>query len=458
MKLEEMETKQLLTYTPTDPESMRQALSEYTELIRSGKAFRNSYCTAHFRTNDIKVPLTYFEKEPSLISYLETTSYYFHKGSDCEDLQSATTGEALFFLCTMMYPELEQDVRKACEAIVAFARETNDSSEMWLTCEHPFGIEPLHITAVKYPQYGYLLAAFLIPHWDEEHMGEALHALASWAHRIGINDDTLKAFCYCDNSTARAYMLGFDPWDGEAPGKSPFDLLTHFRNSPGEYVKFKDILYQRFEASPLISYGDMDINPDQPLSEIIGQILLVHHDFDPLDEEFDWDEFLVHPFLTTQADEEILALTQEIEIRLGYALTVSLEEEEISFEEGEEEKTEEWSEIRKWRQLITRVFSGGDELWDYVETGKNPSVLDRVEAIDLVEAAQGNECVLAEYFEEECYGVPLREEIYSILTPLIDELMEDIPREERGPRKRFFSGSLTSFTGPWAVPPCTPEQ
>lgn len=102
---------------------MIKALAEYTQLILDDKAFENRYCVAHFQHSCDRIALTCFEKYPNLIRYLNEESYYYSFDSDPEDIQDSTTGEALFFLCAMMHPELEEDVKTDCEAIVQFARK-----------------------------------------------------------------------------------------------------------------------------------------------------------------------------------------------------------------------------------------------------------------------------------------------------------------------------------------------
>ncbi|UUV17064.1 DUF4241 domain-containing protein [Fusobacteria bacterium ZRK30] len=336
MRLEVATTKYTLKYMFGDIKSMKQALKDYVELIRNGKAFEDSYCVAHFELQGEPISIDYFKEHKDLIEYLEESSPFFFMNSDRENIQASTTGEALFFLCAAMYPELENDMKEACEAMVTFSRRLNDSSYMWLTYESPFGVEPLQITATKYPRYGYLLASFLIPYWDDEHMPDALFSLGNWAHKLGITEDTLKAYCYCDNLRARQNMLGYDTWEGgvdQAIEGSKFDLLTHFREKPEEYEKFKNILVKRYREMPHIHYSndEYDMNPTRNL---VIEILYLEHPYNTWKDDHDMDHWLTNRFIDNQASEAIIELEEYIEKKLERPIT-SLEEVHSQFAEQE---------------------------------------------------------------------------------------------------------------------------
>ncbi len=396
MRLEEFDTKYSLKYISGDIQSMREALKDYTRLIGSGEAFEDSYCVAHFEHQGEPISMDYFNEHQELIDYLEKNSPFFNINSGREDIQSSTTGEALFFLCAAMHPELEIDMKETCEAITAFSRKLNDSSEMWLTCESPFGVEALQITATKYPKYGYLLAGFLIPYWDDEHMPEALYSLGNWSSKLGITEDTMKAFCYCDNSRAREGMLGYDTWNGgykKAIEGSKFDLLSHFKENPGEYEKFKDILVERYREMPYLQYCDderyYEMNPTRGL---ITDILYLHYPYETWRDDHDMDEWLTNRFINIQADEAIMELKSYVEERLGRPI-VSKEEmhrhaqEKKSFEVMLQQKsnnsTNELSETDKMKNIFL-ILPNGEELWEYVTENTSKECLNKIAPLDLI--------------------------------------------------------------------------
>ena len=442
MRLEEYDTKYSLEYMPGEIQSMRKALEDYISLIKSGEAFEESYCVAHFIHQCGSVSMDYFKEHQELIDYLGGSSPFFDINSDREDIQSSTTGEALFFLCAAMHPELEGDMKKACEAIVAFSRNLNDSSDMWLTCESPFGIEPLQITATKYPKYGYLLAGFLIPYWDDEHMPEALYSLGNWAHKLGITEDTLKAFCYCDNSRARENMLGYDTWDGgydEAIEGSRFDLLSHFRSKPEEFEKFKDMLVERYKEMPYLQYCDdnryYEMNPTRSM---IMEILYLQYPYETWRDDHDMDAWLTNTFIDSQADEVIVELKKYVEEKLERPIT-SLEEIRSQFAERKAFQAvlsqpskiqEKLSETERVERLFLEVLPNGKELWKYVLEGTNKEYLDGISPLTPIEKQEffkaitkGEEFSL-DYLEGEIDDL-MDSDIYFLIDDFIVERIEN---------------------------------
>ncbi len=442
MRLEEYDTKYSLEYMPGDIQSMRKAMSDYTRLIGSGDAFEDSYCVAHFMHQCESVSMDYFKEHQELIDYLEGSSPFFNINSDREDIQSSTTGEALFFLCAAMHPELEKDMKEACEAMVAFSRRLNDSSDMWLTCESPFGIEPLQITAAKYPKYGYLLAGFLIPYWDDEHMPEALYSLGNWSNKLGITEDTLKAFCYCDNSRARENMLGYDTWDGgydEAIEGSGFDLLSHFRSKPEEYEKFKDMLVERYKEVPYLQYCDDNRYYEMnPIKSLIMEMLYLHHPYETWRDDHDVDNWLTNRFIDSQADEAIVELKKYVEEKLERSIT-SLEEIRSQFAEREafhvvlshpSKNQEKLSETERAERLFLEVLPNGEELWKYVIEGTNKECLNGISPLTPIEKQEffkiitkGEEFSL-EYLEREIDDL-IDSDVYFLIDDFIVERTEN---------------------------------
>lgn len=448
MRLEEYEVKYPLIYTPGDTQSMRNALSKYTELILSGEAFEDDYCVAHFSHSCEKLSITYFQEYPVLVDFIKTKSYYSSDTTEdhLEDLQSTMTGEALFFLCALMHPELEMDIKASCEGIVKYSRNLNDSSRMWLTCEYPFGIEPLYITATVYPKYGYLLASFLVPYWDDEHMPEPLFVLDEWSRKLGITEDTIKAFCYCDNSRARENMLGYDIWDGGSsePIESSFDLITYFRENEKAYESFINHLADRYEEMPYLQADDSDERYyiENPIRPLIVEMLYIHYPYETWDDDFDMDDYLVHQFIDTPADAAIEYIKETIENKLKRPIvpsmeTIQKERERKARIERLTNRSVNPSETDKWKDLITKVFSNGDELWQYVTNGDNPQILETIEAVDLVSLAVKCKCILAEELKDAVRYSALSEKIYRLMRDYVSErcnidyhVDNDVAREE----------------------------
>ncbi len=322
MAFEAKAAKYTIAYSPTDVASIRAALRAYGELIATGKGFEHDFCLVAFAPDVNVISLDFFSAQNTIWQFLAQGL-----GDDTAkkgvNLIEETLTETLFFACALLHPELKDDVKQACENIVSFARETNDSAEMWLTYEDPFGLTPLLLTATLYPEYGYLLAGYLIPYWDDEHMPEPLSLLEQWRASLGITADTLKAFCYCDNSNARAAMLGYDVECEEvkplAAAERSFDLISFFRESDSNYQLFKDLLVERFQQQAFLQYSS-NLLTDNPLQNMLMDMMLLHYPYNSWDDDFDPDLYLTQQFIDSSAEVALLELTTYVEQQLGRGL------------------------------------------------------------------------------------------------------------------------------------------
>lgn len=326
MRLEEYEAKHLISYKHDDIESMRQALATYRCLLESGKAFEDDYCVCHFNHEGGPISEEHFEGHPALKAYLVEMAYYYNE-SAASDVQSLTTTEELFFLCAVIHPELEADIAKTCQALVDYAQLIGDSSEMWITCETAFGVSPLQIVAMQYPKYGYLLASFLVACWDEEHMPYHLEALYQWVRHVGVTDDSIKAYCYCDNAMARQSMLGYDIIEDLYFNEKPkldkaFDLLTYLRETANGYERYVEIIAQRCKERPPIDAFNILFEEDQDENEIfetfIAELLIQHHPEVVFEQdELTFDLFATMTFIDSPAKDAVDKLKSDVEELLG---------------------------------------------------------------------------------------------------------------------------------------------
>ncbi|MDC1105556.1 DUF3859 domain-containing protein [Prolixibacteraceae bacterium] len=409
MRPEEADTKFELCYVPWDIDSMKQALEKYAQLISTSEAFIDSYCVAHF-TPDFSA------LSDGLKQYHKEAIEEYTRNDECH------TGEYIFYKIAIDIPGLKSHITNSCKAIVNYARMLNNSSYIWLTCEEPFGINPLYITASKYPEYGYLIASFLVAYWDTEHMFEPLEYLYRWSEKIGITNDSIKAFCYCDNNLARELMLGYNTWDGggeEHIGKTHFDLITHFRTNTGAFDLFKEILIQRLKDMPILMEYEDQIRTN-PIKRILMNILYPQAPYKVWDDNFDLDNWLTNTFIDTSIEKEIEDTTAHIEKVTGCSITSFYSTSKLSTEDlltsTEKEEKEEVDGVVKWYDLFLKIFPNGTLLWNYVQSGENHELLNDIEKINLVELIKEQNALYAEEFEEACeYNTPIQDELSSFL-------------------------------------------
>lgn len=409
MKLEEYEAEYLIKYTPDDIDSMRAGLQEYASLIESGDAFEDDYIVAHFEPTLEKIDLSFFKGHTDLINFLEQSCEdYMGLSKDEDDIKECVTTETLFFMCAAKHPELEADLKKTCETIVAFARKINDSSKMWITCEMPFGVEPLQIVATVYPEYGYLFASFFVPNWDDEHMFNSLGDLSNWSNRIGVNEHTIKAFCYCDNQLAREMMLGFTSWNGMDEDMfidTKFPLVENLRKSIKAMDNFKEQLVNRFKEQPLFgeiyeNYGE-GVCVKDPIAIILIDMLMSVKPCDAWDDEFDLDDYLttrlVHKSAVLEV-EEIHALMNE--------KSVSTQAKETPEEEKVPEIDENTQSLLNWKDFFETALSNGKSAWEYIIKGDHPEGLNDLEEQNILKLAKKKKCALYKDLKAEyCYDM-----------------------------------------------------
>ncbi|QZT37371.1 DUF3859 domain-containing protein [Halosquirtibacter xylanolyticus] len=405
MRYEEASTKFDLKYTPWDVESMKQALDKYTRLIATGEAFEDDYCVAHFTLD---------------LNLLSDELKIYHKDfiQGLTENKQCHTGEHQFYQIAVEIPGLKESIISSCRAMVQYARDRNDSSRMWLTCEMPFGIEPLYLTATKYPEYGYLLASFLISNWDTEHMYEPIGYLRMWSEPIGITEDTIKAFCYCDNNLAREEMLGFTTWDGggeEYVGETNFDLINHFRKDNSAFYSFRNTLISRYKDMAIL-IDDENQNRYNPIKQIIIEIMYPTSPYDVWDDDFDLDQWLIQTFIDSSAEKEIEDSTLYIEKVLKQKITTlftTKKEVELDSVNPTEEESEEEG-VKKWHDLFLKIYPNGARLWSYVQEGQHKEILETIESIDIVKKAKETKALYYEEFKEACsYKTPIQDELSS---------------------------------------------
>ncbi|MEH0155457.1 DUF3859 domain-containing protein [Limibacter armeniacum] len=428
MRQEEYDPLYVISYTPDDIASIREALKQYSELIRSGKGFEDNYCVAHFEpTTDIS--LSDFERHPALLKYIKTELRYKD-----DDLKEQLLTETLCFLCAAKYPELEGDIVAACESIVFFARSINDSSKMWITSESPFGLEPLDLLATLKPKYGYLLAGFFVPYWDDEHMPEALSYLGAWSDKFGITPDTIKAFCYCDHSSAREYMLGYSTMDGMDETErieSQFDLIEHFRNNPEAFQLFKDLLVTRFQEQLFLQYtDDVRYYNNNPLRTMVMDIMMLHYPSDTWDDDFDIDEYLTQTFINGPAEEEIAEIKSYVEDKLGRTIVPSIQEYKAKISQEIEKTPTKNHPFDNWKTFITQAVKNGDKVWAYIEEGTDKSVLETLEKMDIYSSSKKGKFDLYKELDEHAFNMKyVWRYLDDIINPLFDAFYEDVIME-----------------------------
>ncbi len=421
-RIEAEDPKYIIKYEPTDITSLKDSLEAYVQLIESGEAFQNNYCVAHFEPFNAVV-LPFFEDQPLVYDFIFRRVFRDYQKE--QTLHGQVLTETLFFACALRFPEMKEDLRLAGERIVAYARMLNDSSEMWLTYEEPFAIEALTLLACVYPEYGYLIAGFLVPYWDDEHMPESLYVLADWARKKGINRDTIKAYAYCDNTAARACVLGYDTYNNiDNAAELGLNFLAHFRNNADDYQYFKEELAKRFQKQPYVQYSnDRDNHVLNPVEVLFLELMRPVYPYDIYSDDFDKDDYLTQTFVTDSAEAEIEQVNKFIEEHLGTSIVILASQHKRSLSKPQKQPEKHSNPFHNWETFVTQEL--GSDVWRYVTHGLYETELNKINAKPVYSTSRNHSHELYHELAEEVWSEEdFKDNQEDILRPLFKRFLK----------------------------------
>jgi len=416
-----------ISYNPKNVESLRQGLQYYRKLIQQEDAFCDFYCHVTFALEE--------NSDDSITDLLEDSvakTIFTFCGRDVEKLSSeqklndrCVDPETAFFMRALLHPELEAELEQTAITLNTVSRRVNNSSEMWISDTEVLGLNLMFMLALKYPQYTYLLASYIVPYWDTEHAPFGEEVLAIVVSHHGYSHDMLKAFCYCDNHMARAKMFtlaatSYGEQNGAMGQNQSQSLLDIFRNQPEEFSTFKQMLKERFAAVDYLQYTDdsRHYNED-PIRSIVLSLVETDSGTECYDLDDKGEAMSKAIFIDGLADDAAADLKIEIEGYLGRQIVENKEEEE-----------DEYSDIyyiygtgiEQWKAFVWEEFDNGRQVWDYVITGENPDILDQVEPCDASALMKAGNYKLAEKID---YFVGHYESFHSELERIIYDLIAD---------------------------------
>lgn len=377
-----------ITYDPKNIHSLSNGLKDYRQFIQQKQAFSDFHCHVRFKladnTDDSLAELLHDPILKTLLSFSDvslTELAQNHKLADCY-----IEPETAFFLRALTHPELEDELKQTAVVLSQVSRRINDSAEMWISDTEVLGLSALFALALKYPKYTYLLAAYIVPYWDTEHAPFGEEVLALVASHHGYSHDMLKAFCYCDNDSARAKMFAlqhttYDEHQAAVGDAKPQSLLDIFRQQPQEFEVFKKLLKQRFSEQDYLQYVDDEryYNED-PIRSFVTSLVATDDGsgcYDTDEQSLTMSEAW---FIDSSADDAAADLKLEVETYLGRSIVVPKTIEE------DDDLTEHYyrgTGISQWKAFITGALNHGTEIWDFIVNGDNEQILEQVEACDI---------------------------------------------------------------------------
>lgn len=427
MSVLEETTALVIPYDPQNVESLRQGLKLYRQYIEREDAFHEFSCRVTF-----KIEENCDDTIGKLLQDPITRTLIKFAGAKLEEIKPETNlrncvyeDETAFFLRALHHAELESELEQTAITLTAVSRRINDSSDMWISDTEVLGLLPLFMLALKYPQYTYHLASYIVPYWDEEHAPFGGEVLAIVVSHHGYSHDMLKAFCYCDNYMARAKMFTLEAMSRiniqQVQGKQRRQpLLEVFRQQPEEFETFKRLLKERYAAMDFLQYSS---SPHEYNDDPIRPLVLSIVSPDAGTEWYDFDEkeesMSEAMFIGSVADDAAADLKIEIEEYLGRPIVEPKEYEE-----------EEWGDIyyargtseEQWKAFICGEFDNGQQVWEYVLTGENPEILDQIEACDAPKLMIDGNYKIAEKID---YYVGMFETFHSELASILNDVICD---------------------------------
>ncbi|MGR5076775.1 hypothetical protein [Photobacterium swingsii] len=440
----------VVSYDPQSVESLYQGLITYRQLLETDGAFSDFHCHVRFKVisgSDDRIGSLYDTKLANLtLGY----SDYSTENLSPEKILSATQlpSETAFFLRACQHPELEEQLTQTAKLICNISRKINDSSEMWISECDVMGLLPLFMIALTYPHNAYLLGGYTIPYWDTEHAPIGEEMLAILTHHLGYNHHTLKAFCYCDNASARARMFNLqhrNHYDIHADQDEPIEneLLRIFRRDPAEFDTFKSLLKQRFADQDYLQYtNDSRYYQEHPVESFIHTLMSPAQGECYFGQE-EYHQVLLGNFIDSPGDEVAAELKLEIEQYLGRPIVApkAIEDEDDYYRDnyyfygtGEQD----------WKAFVTEGFEHGEAIWHFVETGENPSILSKIVPCDMAAVAKAGNFNIHKKIEYhvgglDSYHAEMASIIYDLLVDWNDEDdTEDILAINRQKLLRMF--------------------
>ncbi|MDC7222967.1 MAG: hypothetical protein PQJ60_04450, partial [Spirochaetales bacterium] len=356
--------------------------------------------------------------------------------------------EPLIFALALEFEELKSEVVETAKSLVAAMRRYNTTDAVWIDDMRLFGVDALYLVAEKYPEYTYLLGQYFIPYWDHEHATGYEGFLFSLVEKYGWTRDLIKAYIWCDNGHFRHYMFNREVFflEGETGGNQ--DLGSFLKESPQEYQWFKEEMINRFKEQPVLMYSSSsEIESRNPVVEFYLSLLCPCGEYH--DEEADeLTEYLQSDFLGRTLEDEAFDLQELVEKSVETPLMRYDEKALESRERSAYMDRDKYrgDDLENLKEFILALPEGGP-LWEYIEQGKGPEILEKIGKTALVPIAR--EQARNFYFDMTYTLSPLdfeggiSEELDTILSGVLSDLV--FSREEE-PTSYKSNGLVMNIT------------
>ncbi len=378
-----------IAFNPHDSESVAAALLQYQQHLEDGSAFRKQVFNIEFvaleNNSQRRLQLSDIRDE-TLRTYVRdalslTPDGYSESSHEAiaED-DPVYISEPIFFALALQFPQLQEQVIRCARSIVAYARDNNDTDDMWRDDMDVFGAEALYLLARSDLNNLPLLAQFFIPYWDDEHAGEYHKFLADIVHRYGWCREVISAYIWCDNDQFRYQMFGHE-WGSDTHYQP---LGEYLRANPQEYLWFKQALQERLLDTPKMMVS-IHNNEEAHNPVLDFYLTLLPMDGDRFDDE-DCAEFAQQHFIHASLEDEALDLQNRIQAQSS-TLLFCYSASDLRSQESMEREESRGDGLRMVKPLIL-ALPQGEALWQYVYDGSQQDALQQLPVTELAPLAK----------------------------------------------------------------------
>lgn len=389
-----------------DIASIRDGLHGYANLLTNDGAFKGTRSKllnvefVHAKGDVRSLQLTDSPQLPLLQDVFSIAENgYIKIGTVIDENSFYHVSESILCSIALDKPELKDDVVNLALEMVAYSRRHNNTLDMWVDDVQVFALESLYMLARIYPEYTYLLGAFLIPNWDEDKAPYAIQYLTNLLRRNGWNRDLIKAYLYCDNYVFRQRIcLEWDEPIYESLG-------SHFNNNHDDYNYFKAGMLERFK--------DQYYLPDVHVENIVYGF---YETLDVTTEKTD-----APLFFSAELHSDVVELQESIENELGSLLIFSEDSDDLEVSTCLSDDA-----LETVRAFFHDGFSQGVKIWDYIDSGEPVSILRRIHPVDFLVQAESEQLAINEWFSRvDCSIEDANEHLLKLFSPYFTLLLGD---------------------------------
>lgn len=315
-----------------------------------------------------------------------------------------TFSNAVILNAALDNEDLKEDVLFLVKSIIEYVNRDENSYDLWIDDEHTFGVDFLVALILKYPEYTYLMSDYILYDWDDEHAPYVLYILPELMEHWGGEYDRnlLKAMAYCKNRAALLMIIDPYLYEGEDFSETQ-ELFKHFKKNPEDFEYFKQEFIQfAKDTQRAVRFSNGTSYAEYIIRKICPELTA---------EQWRKEIFIGDTYENVTADFEadVDAVIEEDRRKPKYNLDSPYDEEDdededYDFDDDEDDEDDDWDsdlDDEAYEEFFKKGIDNGELVWEYIIEGKNPEVLETIQAAPLMYIAHSRDLKIKgrlEYF------------------------------------------------------------